>query len=81
MYPRVTRVVPQENYMLEVSLDNGMEGIMDIKPYLEFGIFKRLKDKEAFKNVHVAFHTIEWDCGVDLDPEFIFHKLGNISRR
>jgi len=24
--------------------------------------------------VHVAFDTIEWECGVDLDPEFVYAK-------
>jgi hypothetical protein len=32
------------------------------------------KDDNAFKRVRVAFDTIEWDSGIDLDPEFVYAK-------
>ena len=74
MSPSVLRVVPQEDFSLFVVFDNGEEGILDIKPYLDFGVFRQLKDYECFKRVRVAFDTVEWECGVDLDPEFIILK-------
>lgn len=74
MYPSVKNVVPTEDYMLSVDFDNGERGTLDMKPFLEFGIFRRLKDRDAFKRVRVAFDTIEWDSGIDLDPEFIYEK-------
>ncbi|MCP4695948.1 MAG: DUF2442 domain-containing protein [Gammaproteobacteria bacterium] len=46
-----------------------------MKPYLDFGIFKRIKEYSEFKHVRVAFDTIEWPAaGVDLDPEFVYQK-------
>jgi hypothetical protein len=45
-----------------------------MKPILDFGIFQRIKDYNAFRRVRVAFDTVEWDCGVDLDPEFVYKK-------
>jgi hypothetical protein len=45
-----------------------------MKPYLDFGVFKKIRDYEKFKKVRIAFDTIEWDEGVDLDPEFVFAK-------
>ena len=30
--------------------------------------------------VRVAFDTIEWDAGVDLDPEFVYTKCQGIKR-
>lgn len=71
MYASVTKVAPREDFSLFISLDTGEEGILDIKPYLGLGVFEQLKDYERFKKVRVAFDTVEWDCGVDLDPEFI----------
>ena len=32
------------------------------------------KDYSSFKKVRVAFDTIEWESGVDLDPEFVYEK-------
>ncbi len=54
--------------------DDGREGVLDMKPYLGFGLFQRLADYPNFKRVRVAFDTIECDRGIDLDPEFIYAK-------
>ncbi len=74
MYPAVAKVVPIENFSLALAFDNGENGILDMKPHLGFGVFQQLADYENFKRVRVAFDTIEWDCGVDLDPEFVYAK-------
>ncbi len=72
MYPSVIKVVPGDDYILSVEFENGETGLLDMKPILDFGIFQRLKDSDAFRRVRVAFDTIEWDCGVDLDPEYVY---------
>ena len=72
MYASVKRVVANEDFTLTVAFDNGEEGILDVKPHLGFGVFRNLKDYENFRRVRVAFDTVEWDCGVDLDPEFVY---------
>ena len=74
MYPAVKEVIPGDNYILAVVFDNGEKGYLDMNPILDFGVFKRLKDPGVFKEVRVAFDTIEWNCGVDLDPEFVYKK-------
>lgn len=74
MYPSVKKVVPEEDYVLAIDFDNGECGTLDMKPFLEFGVFQRLKDPNAFKRVRVSFDTVEWDCGADLDPEFVYAK-------
>ena len=74
MYPAVSSVVAGENYVLDVVFDNGERGALDMKGFLDFGIFQRLKNPDAFGRVRVAFDTIEWDCGVDLDPEFVYEQ-------
>ncbi len=45
--------------------------MLDMKPYLDIGVFKQLRSKATFHAVRVSFDTVEWDCGVDLDPEFV----------
>ena len=74
MYPSVKEVTPGEDYILSIVFENGESGQLDLKPILDFGIFHKIKDLEAFKKVRVAFDTIEWDCGVDLDPEYVYAK-------
>jgi hypothetical protein len=74
MYPSVKNVFVGEDFVLFIDFDNGEQGRLDMKPFLDFGVFRRLKDHNAFKRVRVAFDTIEWDSGVDLDPEFVYVK-------
>lgn len=74
MYPSVTAVVPRNDYLLDITFSNGECGVLDMKPYLDFGVFNRIKDSESFEKVTVAFDTIEWESGADLDPEFVYAK-------
>ncbi len=79
MYPSVKAVVPQDNYELYITFNNGESGTLDMKPYLDFGIFNRIKDYSCFEKVTVAFDTIEWESGADLDPEFVYAKCKKYS--
>jgi hypothetical protein len=74
MYPSVKTVIPQDDYVLHITFDNGESGTLDMKPYLDFGIFHRIRDYSSFEKVRVAFDTIEWESGADLDPEFVYQK-------
>ncbi len=74
MYPSVKSVSPSENHLLSIVFDNGESGVLDMKPYLDFGVFQKLKNPDVFKRVRVSFDTIEWDSGIDLDPEFVYTK-------
>lgn len=74
MYPAVIRVNPADNYVLQLQFDNGQIGELDMTPYLDFGVFNKLKDKDKFNQVKISFDTVAWPCGVDLDPEFVFRK-------
>jgi hypothetical protein len=74
MYQAIVSVRPNEDFSLSVVFDDGVEGVLDMTPYLDFGVFKKIKDFEQFKRVRIAFDTVEWECGVDLDPEFVRAK-------
>ena len=72
MYYSVTSVTPKDNYELLICFTNKEQKIFDVKPYLDFGDFKELKDKELFKSVRVSFDSIEWDNELDIDPETLY---------
>jgi len=74
MYPAVCEVTANRDFSLNIVLETGEKRVLDMKPYLDFGVFKKIRDYERFKRARVAFDTIEWDDGVDLDPEFIYEK-------
>jgi hypothetical protein len=74
MYPAVKEVIPHDDYTLSVVFENGEHGVLDIKPILDFGVFERIRDPAQFARVRVAFDTLEWEYGVDLDPEFVYMR-------
>lgn len=79
-HPAVIDVHPQDNFILHLAFDNGETGLLDMKPYLEFGIFSRIKHPDSFAKVKVSFDTIEWESGADLDPEFVYRKCQKINK-
>ena len=76
MYLAVKDVKPLENYHLLLKFENDEEKIFDMKPYLDIGQFKELKDKKLFSTLKVDkdLDTIVWDNGADLAPEFLYFK-------
>jgi hypothetical protein len=74
MRPRIKQVIPRDDYTLFVAFEDGKEGALDMKPFLDFGVFRKLRDLDEFKRVRIAFDAIEWECGVDLDPEYVYEK-------
>jgi hypothetical protein len=74
MYLAIKKVKPQDNYMLLLTFENGEKRQFDMKPYLEIGIFKELKDLSLFKTVKISFDSIEWANEADVDPEVLYQK-------
>lgn len=78
MYAAVTAVRPTKDYGLFLTFDNGEIRVLDMKPYLEIGRFAELRDIDVFRKVSLSFDTIEWENGLDLDPEFLYEKSERI---
>lgn len=68
----VVRVVPQENYRLELEFDTGEVRMFDVSPYLDMGIFCKLKDLSLFAKAFVAFDTVCWPGDLDIAPETLY---------
>jgi hypothetical protein len=64
-----------EDYKFKAVLSNGAEGIFDISPYLEKGIFVQLKNKEYCKQVKINFAGICWPHGQDFSADTIEYHI------
>ncbi|MDR0920078.1 MAG: DUF2442 domain-containing protein, partial [Oscillospiraceae bacterium] len=51
MNPKVRDVTPQDNHTLLVTFENGDIKHFDVKPYLQYPIFKPLIDTALFHSV------------------------------
>jgi hypothetical protein len=74
MYLSVNNVKALDDYELELTFENNEIKIFDVKPYLNTGLFAKLKDENYFKMVKISYDTIEWPDGIDMDPEVLYEK-------
>ena len=78
MYPGVIKVEATDEHKLILTFDNGECRLFDLTPYLHVGRYAELRDIDVFKLVSVSFDTVEWENGVDIDPEFLYAKSKQI---
>lgn len=79
MTPLIKNVEVLEDYKLLLTYENGEKKIYDMKPNLQYEIFKKLKDYELFKKVHSIGETIEWETGEDVSPESLYLDSAKVN--
>ena len=75
MYWDVKVVRPEPDYLLYVELENGQKGLFDMKPYLDHGIFRELRETAYFDQVGILFGAVTWPNGQDIAPETLLAEL------
>jgi len=75
MYWDAKKVEALDDYCLYVEIEDGRRGIFDVKPYLECGVFRELKDVHYFNQVGILFGAITWPHEQDIAPETLLAKL------
>lgn len=69
---KIIFVKPLDDYKLLLTFSNNEKRIKDMKPYLNDGVFKKLKNKTFFNSVHISFDTISWNDGIDLCADTLY---------
>lgn len=72
MNPYVKSVRALDDYQLELKFENEEWRIFDLKPYLNRGIFVRLKNPALFKAARVVAGSVEWPAGLDLSYDTLY---------
>jgi hypothetical protein len=72
--PRVSRVVPNDDYTLTLTFADAQVRSFDVSPYLERGIFTELNDPRRFKKVRVSMGTVCWQGGQDFCPDTLYEE-------
>jgi hypothetical protein len=75
----VTQVSARDDYMLELKFSTGETRLFDARPYLEKGVFTRLKDPAMFKQAYVAFDTVCWPGNLDIAPETLYDRSRQLA--
>ena len=74
---RIKNVETTDNYEIIVEFENGEKRIKDMKPYLDKGVFKPLRDKEFFNAVKIKFGTVCWGEDIELCADSIYEESKN----
>ena len=72
MNPRVVAVTPLDEHALLVRFNNGEQRRLDVRPYLAFGVFERLREPAFFQLAQSDHGTVTWPGGIDLDPDSVY---------
>lgn len=77
MYYDVNEARHIEGYRIELVLENGKSGIVDLRAYIKKGgVFSRFSEMEYFKQFYVnkEIGTLCWPDAVDIAPETLYHQ-------
>lgn len=75
MYWDAKIVKPLSGYRIYVEVEDGRKGVFDMKPYLDRGIFRELKDVQYFNQVGILFGAVTWPNGQDIEPETLLSEV------
>jgi len=79
MYWDVKLVRPLSDYRIYVEIEDGRKGVFDLKPYLDRGVFRELKDVNYFNMVDVFLGAVTWPNEQDIAPETLLAEMIPVS--
>jgi hypothetical protein len=69
---KITAVTANDDFSLDLQFSDGSVKRFDAKPYLDYEVFRELKDLNYFKQVNIAFGTVQWSNEQDISPETLY---------
>lgn len=71
---RIVHVVPNDNFTLVISFDNGEKRLYDVAPLLQTGtVFAPFRELKNFRRVYVdESHCIAWDIDPNVDSNVVW---------
>jgi hypothetical protein len=81
MMKKVIAATANDDFTLDLEFNDGSARRFDAKPYLEIGIFRELKNLDYFKNIRLAFGTVQWQNEQDFAPETLYIESVEIEKK
>lgn len=68
---RITGAVPNDDFTLTITFDNGEKRLYDMRPYLKKGtVFEPFIELKNFRRVYLDdTHCVAWDVDPDMDSD------------
>jgi hypothetical protein len=75
MYWDAKVVKPLADFRIYVEIADGRKGVFDMKPYLDRGVFRELRDVHYFNQVYVLLGAVTWPNEQDIAPETLVSEM------
>ena len=72
MNPRAKNILFKSPYNLIVTFTNGEVKKFDLQPYLDYPIYKNLKNESYCSRAIVENGTVVWNDEIDIDPDRLY---------
>lgn len=72
MHPTVVSVHALTGHRLLLRFTTGETKVFDVAPYLDQGVFRRLRVPGVFAGARVVAGSVEWPGGVDLSYDTLY---------
>ena len=72
MNPKVIKVQTEQGYMLNLWFANGEQRRFDMKPYLDYDVFRALKDQKVFDTATTFLGSVTWSNNSDLSSDTLY---------
>ena len=72
MSPKVKAVKYRKGYFLDIVFVNNEEKTFDLKPYLSFPVYEKLRDESYCARAKVQDGVVVWDEETDIDPDRLY---------
>ncbi len=77
---KVINAKAENDFSLILEFNDGSVKRFDVKPYLDYEVFKPLKDLNYFKRIKIAFGTVQWTDEQDISPETLYLESKEIRK-
>ena len=75
MHWDVKAVKPLSDFRIYVEVADGRKGVFDLKPYLNHGVFRELRDVHYFNQVGILFGAVTWPHEQDIAPVTLLAEM------
>lgn len=72
---KVITVKPLPQYTLQVTFDDGVYGIIDLKGFIGEGVFSSLVQQDLFDKVYANGSSIAWSEEMEIDGLAVYSEI------
>jgi len=72
---KVSKVKTLQGYRLDLTFDDGVNGVVDVSDLVGRGVFALWRDHRVFEQVRIgSFGELVWEDKIDLCPDSLYLK-------